>query len=219
MTSMFGLRAELLPPGQRLEMRRISYQLRFRNDFGRLEASNPSIGEEFDEQDDVSPTVVVFASIDGGSEVMVACARVLLCTNGPITLDPTLVNHDELHGEVSRFTIEKSIGDRLMRQQIRYLLCSSLAEYAFGELGHKTLYCDARLYFYHILRGCMGDSLETLGPRHEAVKNGQTVPMMPCCIRSSSVPAIRMRFIRMFDTLEAQQHRRQLEFPAFALAA
>lgn len=217
MTCMFGLRAELLLPGQELEKRRISYQLRFRNSFGTLEAVDPLIGEESDELDKKSPTIVVFAVIDG-QEQMVACARILLCTNGPITLDPNLVDCNELHGEVSRFTIEKSVGDRLLRQQIRYLLCSSLAEYAFGELGHKTLYCDARLYFYHILRGCMGDSLEKLGSEHMVVKNGQLVPLVPCCIRSSSVPAIRMRFIRMFDTLEAQQHR-QLEFPVLAIAA
>lgn len=204
MMSMFGLRAELLLPGKKMEVRRASYQLRFRNDFGRLEGSDPLIGEEFDEQDNVSPTIVVFANIDD-KEVMVACARILLCTNGPITLDPNLVNRDELHGEVSRFTIEKSVGDRLLRQQIRFVLCSVLAEYAFGELGYRTLYSDARVYFYQILLGCMGDSLETLGPKHLAVKKGQMVPVIPCCIRSSSVPAIRARFLRILGTLEAQR--------------
>lgn len=212
MTNMFGLRAELLLPGQKLKERKQSYRLRFLNDFGRMEASDPQIGEECDGLDDVSPTIAVFAVIDG-QEVMVACVRILLCTNGPITVDPILVNGTELHGEVSRFTVDKRIENRLLRKQIRFLLCSMIAEYAFGELGYKTLYCDAREHFYQILRGCMGDSLETLGPKHEAVKKGQLVSVVPCCIRSTSVPAIRERFIRMLDMLQARECRRQPELP------
>ena len=211
MMNMFGLRAELLPPGQKFEKRRVAYQVRFRNSFGKLEAVDPLIGEEHDELDKKSPTIAVFAVIDG-QEQMVACARILLYENGPITIDPKLVNQGEPHGEVSRFTIEKSVGDRLLRQQIRFLLCSALAEYAFGELGYQTLYCDARLYFHHILHGCMGDSLETLGTKHVVVKNGLPVPMVPCCIRRASVPAIRARLIRMLSN-------QQQESPGLALAA
>ncbi len=206
---LFGLRVELVLPGENLPARHAYYRLRF-DAFGKLEASDPLIGIECDEYDNVAPCFLVY---DG--DILVAGARILLCEEGPITLDPILVRQDELHGEISRFTISKSLTNKLRRRQVNFCLCAALAAYAFEVRRYQTLYCDARSFFYQILRQMIGETrLYTLGPLHVVKRPGAEVPLVPICIRSRDVEEIRASYTRLLAMSQSRPER-----PRMSLAA
>lgn len=206
---MFGLRVEFAAPGENPELRHQYYELRFRA-FGHLEASDPFTGLECDEYDNEAPCLLVY---DG--DVLVAGARILLCEAGPITLDPILVRQDELHGEISRFVISEDLISVLRRRQVNFCLCAALAEYAFEVRRYQTLYCDARSFFYQILRQMIGETwLYTLGPQHVVKRPGAEVSLVPICIRSKDVEEIRERFTRLLAMSQGRAERSKMALAA-----
>lgn len=185
----------IIEPGQCSELREQFFVLRFRS-FGQWEGTDPQIGQERDYYDPYSTSILVV-----WEGIVVAGCRLIDGEQIEITLDPTLVDSGR-HFEISRMLIRSEMKDRATRDRVMFTLCQAVAEYAFGVRGYSDLYCDTRLPFYVALRRIFGESLEQIGVQHSVEKHGETLSLVPTRIRSTSVPAMRRRFMRKLQPAE-----------------